>query len=159
MISATTDRLEVKFNSSGEAIRAWLAPVQRLNVYQVGGEPPTGVIIFLTDTQVMSQQFGRSIAVNDFAYGLIAEAGRARVAAPLEATEHESRMTEMSWLSSQRDLCIRLASQWVAVQGERLIAYGQRLTEVLETSRAKGIEHPFVVCLPEVDEDEVAIIA
>ena len=78
---------------------------------------------------------------------------------PPTVTRHRSRTTEINWLSNQTELRRELAGQWVVIEGKRLIAHGQTLKQVLEESRALGIEHPFVVCLPEIQDEDIAVIA
>ena len=68
-------------------------------------------------------------------------------------------MTELRWLGKQDKLRKKLAGQWVAVEGERLIAHGPRLKEVLQQSKAQGVEHPFVVCLPEISDEAIILAA
>ena len=75
-----------------------------------------------------------------------------------EVAQPQSRKTEINWLSKHGQLLKRLAGQWVAVEGEQLVAYGQTLADALEKSRAKGVEHPFVTRLPRIHEEEVAVI-
>lgn len=62
------------------------------------------------------------------------------------------RREEWKWLETQTELRKELAGQWVALEWERLVAHGPRLKDVLEQSRAQGVEHPFVVRLPEADD-------
>jgi len=67
-------------------------------------------------------------------------------------------MTEESkWLEDNPNVYQELAGQWIAIKGKRLIAHGARLKDVLIQSKASGIEHPFVVALPEQDEEIIIV--
>lgn len=56
---------------------------------------------------------------------------------------------EMRWLTEHRD---EYAGQWVALDGERLIASGVSAKVVYETARAAGVELPLVVQVEPADQ-------
>lgn len=57
------------------------------------------------------------------------------------------RITEMNWVARNR---AAFADQWVAVEGDRLVAASMDAQKVFGAARAEGIESPFVVhILPE----------
>lgn len=99
------------------------------------------------------------IAIDTLVYNMAEDIGRPVGSALPKAAEHASRMKEMRWLGNQRELRVSLAGQWVALEGERLLSHGEKLVEVLKEAQSLGVEHPFVICLPESHEEEVAVIA
>ncbi|MFQ5925469.1 MAG: DUF5678 domain-containing protein [Dehalococcoidia bacterium] len=160
MVGATTGEPEVRFALAGQEVRVGAVPLEPIDVYfSASGSPIIDVATAFADRGALPMYPWRGIAIDTFVYNVAEDIGRHRGAPLPKAAEQESRMTEMRWLGSQRELCVRLAGQWIAVEGERLIAHGQRLIEVLEEARSKGVEHPFVVCLPESHEEEIAVIA
>ena len=160
MVSATTGKPEKIFVLSEDEIRLGTMPLQPIEVYLLEPGSPTAMAIAFADSGALLWYPSPDIAIDTWVYSVAENANieRPSVAAQPKATEHESRMAEISWLSSQRELRVRLAGQWIAVEGERLIAHGQRLTKVVEEARSCGVEHPLLVCLPEVDEEDIAII-
>lgn len=68
------------------------------------------------------------------------------------------RTEEMQWIAEHKRKLRKLAGQWIALQGSQLIAHGNRLREVLAESKVKGIEHPLVIRVPVISEEEIAII-
>jgi len=61
----------------------------------------------------------------------------------------QSRATESDWVDRHRD---QFLGEWVAVEGERLIAHGTNPREVYLTARAAGITTPFIVRVHEREE-------
>ena len=53
-----------------------------------------------------------------------------------------NRSREMAWMDENRSA---YANQWVAVEGDRLIAEGADPQKVFAAAKAEGIESPFVV--------------
>lgn len=59
------------------------------------------------------------------------------------------RSEEAEWLSKNRlDLEERYPGKWVAVKGSKLISVGDSLSEVMDASRAVGVDHPLVTGIP-----------
>jgi hypothetical protein len=58
------------------------------------------------------------------------------------------RTRETRWIADNRSA---YADQWVAVEGDRLIAAGVDARTVFAAAKAKGIESPFVVHIPPED--------
>ena len=52
------------------------------------------------------------------------------------------RATEMKWITRNRPA---VADQWVAVEGDRLVAADADAQKVFAAAKAEGIESPFVV--------------
>ena len=61
----------------------------------------------------------------------------------------QSRAIESDWVDRHRD---QFLGEWVAVEGERLIAHGTNPREVYLTARAVGITTPFIVRVHEREE-------
>ena len=61
----------------------------------------------------------------------------------------QSRATESDWVDRHRD---QFLGEWVAVEGERLIAHGTNPREVYLAARAAGITTPFIVRVHEREE-------
>ncbi|HWQ31902.1 MAG TPA: DUF5678 domain-containing protein [Blastocatellia bacterium] len=54
----------------------------------------------------------------------------------------KDRSRENEWLRQRRD---KYAGQWVALDGDRLLAHGPRLKEVAEAARRAGVEDALMV--------------
>lgn len=54
----------------------------------------------------------------------------------------EMRSAEMKWLAEHE---AEYAGQWVALDGDRLLAYGNDPKQLFVEARAMGVENPFVV--------------
>ncbi len=66
-----------------------------------------------------------------------------------QAAVAQSRAVESTWLESNRDLYM---GQWVALDGDRLIANGPNAREVYLAARQAGIDGPYIVHItPEAD--------
>jgi hypothetical protein len=52
------------------------------------------------------------------------------------------RSREMAWIAEHED---EYAGQWVALDGDRLIAHGEDPIPFKEIARAEGVERPFIV--------------
>jgi hypothetical protein len=58
------------------------------------------------------------------------------------------REREHAWLdANMRDLEENHAGQWVALQGDELIAVGDKLSDVLAAARSKGVENPLITAI------------
>ena len=57
-----------------------------------------------------------------------------------------ARLAEQEWIRSHGEL---YAGQWVALDGSELISHGPRARAVRDEARAKGVEHPLLVRLPD----------
>ena len=53
----------------------------------------------------------------------------------------QSRATESAWVDHHRD---EYLGQWVAIEGDRLIAHGANARQVYLAARAAGITTPFI---------------
>ena len=60
-----------------------------------------------------------------------------------------SRERELKWLEVNKNKINALGGNWIAVQGEELVAYAPDFSVVLEKARGKGIEVPFIIYVPE----------
>jgi len=56
-----------------------------------------------------------------------------------------SRETEFAWVSSHAKELAQFQGQWVAVDGERVVASGCDFTEVTKEARSNGVEIPYVI--------------
>lgn len=56
---------------------------------------------------------------------------------------------EMQWLKEHRH---EYLEQWVALDGDRLIAHGKRASEVYSVARAAGLKSPFVEFISATDD-------
>jgi len=57
-----------------------------------------------------------------------------------------ARLEEQEWIRAHGAL---YPGQWVALQGGELVSHGSRARAVRDEARAKGIQHPLLVHLPE----------
>jgi hypothetical protein len=72
---------------------------------------------------------------------------------PAPATEskpaYPTHEQERAWIEAHRD---EYLGEWVALDGDRLLAHGPDARKVYEAARAKGVEAPFVERVqPKVD--------
>ena len=158
MVTATTRKPEVKFALSQDEMRIGTEPLKLIGVYLA---EPESVAVMMSAFAVSGALFsysGPGIDIRTWVYSVAENIERRSAAVQPDADEHDSRMDEIMWLNEQRELRKRLAGQWVALQEKNLIAHGETLAEVLEKSRAKGFEHPFVTRLPKMHKEEVAVI-
>jgi hypothetical protein len=73
---------------------------------------------------------------------------------PDETTPHRSRAreAELRWLAENEALVERqYAGQWIAVQGDRLVAAADSLDEVLDAAKEKGASDPLVTAVKRKD--------
>ena len=67
--------------------------------------------------------------------------------------EHANRSAKsLTWLEENRE---KYAGQWVALDGDRLIASGSTAKEVYSKAKAEGVEIPFVELVTERDSGPV----
>jgi hypothetical protein len=64
-----------------------------------------------------------------------------------------TREEEMKWMENNKELLIKLAGKWIAVEGSNLIAADQDFDTVLEKTKASGIKIPFIIYLTEPTTD------
>jgi hypothetical protein len=71
----------------------------------------------------------------------------------MDAMENaDPRAVEHAWIAENMDfLRANHAGEWIAVQGDRLVAAGPRLKEVLDTARALGIADPLITAIQRKD--------
>ena len=60
---------------------------------------------------------------------------------PSPAPGHDTHQRERAWIESHRD---EYLDQWVALDGDRLLAHGSNAREVYLAARAAGVEVPYV---------------
>lgn len=65
------------------------------------------------------------------------------------AERSSNRAREQQWVSEHRD---EYLGQWVALDGDRLIAHGHDARAVYTSAREAGIRVPFVVRVEAIDE-------
>lgn len=61
----------------------------------------------------------------------------------------QSRATESAWVNQHRD---EYLGQWVAVEGDKLIAHGTNPRQVYLSAREAGISVPFIVRVQKREE-------
>ncbi len=64
------------------------------------------------------------------------------------AAQTNERTAELEWLARES---APYAGQWVALQGQQLIAHGAKLATVSAAARAAGITEPFFASVPDRD--------
>lgn len=60
---------------------------------------------------------------------------------PTSPRTYRTHEAERAWIEAHRD---EYLGQWVALDGDRLLAHGANAREVAETARAAGVKAPFV---------------
>ena len=64
----------------------------------------------------------------------------------------DPRAIEHAWIAENRDyLREKHAGHWIAVQGDRLVAAGPTLKEVLAKAKSEGIADPLITAIQRKD--------
>ncbi len=61
----------------------------------------------------------------------------------------------MKWMESTKELLARLAGQWIAIEGNSLVAVSEEFTKVSQEARQRGIVTPFIIYVPEPTRDSI----
>jgi len=70
----------------------------------------------------------------------------------------KSRADELLWLENNKDILRALVNNWVAIEGDQLIAASADFSVVLEETRKQGIKVPFMVYVPsEIDINTISL--
>ena len=72
----------------------------------------------------------------------MARTGAARKRQEVVRSTHRQR--EFEWIETHGDEMRRLATEWVVLEGDQLVAHGKNATRVFATAKRKGIAVPFV---------------
>ncbi len=73
--------------------------------------------------------------------------------------QNEYRAAETRWLSEHREwLEENHPGEWVAVEGNKLVAVGGDLKRVMEESKAKGVAQPLLDCVRKKEFQGVFLI-
>src|SRR3990172_5661003 len=68
----------------------------------------------------------------------------------ITSPEPRSRVTEIKWIDEHAlELRSRYPREWIAVEGEELVAHGMKLANVIAAAKAKDVQHPFVTTVPD----------
>lgn len=65
------------------------------------------------------------------------------------------RSQELEWRRTHKDELRRFANEWVALEGDQIVAHGQDPLQVVQEARARGIQTPYVFCVEPSGEDVV----
>lgn len=71
----------------------------------------------------------------------------------VEASGHRSR--ELEWRRSHGETLRAFVGQWLVLEGEEIIAYGDDPVRVISEAKMKGIQVPYLFCVEAPDEDVV----
>ena len=70
----------------------------------------------------------------------------------LRMVDSDPRAAEHAWMARNREfLRENHAGHWIAVQGDRLVAAGPRLKDVLEKAKSEGIPDPLITAIQRKD--------
>jgi hypothetical protein len=67
------------------------------------------------------------------------------------------RHRELEWLRTHKEAVQKLAGQWIVVEGEEIVTYGDNPLQVVAEARAKGVQIPYIIRLAVTEKDEVRI--
>lgn len=67
------------------------------------------------------------------------------------------RETELRWRESHADMLRQYAGEWIALEGERIVAHGRDVAQAVGAARAAGVRIPYVFRVEEAPEDVVPI--
>jgi hypothetical protein len=79
---------------------------------------------------------------------------RQQSAVVVEAPEPIFRGREMEWINANPSVVARYAGEWLAVEGEQVVAHGPDLAAVLVAARQAGHPQPLVFQAWSDDEGE-----
>jgi hypothetical protein len=65
------------------------------------------------------------------------------------------RTRELHFRETKRDLFISLAGQWVCLEGETVVAHGFNVAKVVEETRRRGVQVPYVFRVSDEPEGSV----
>jgi Family of unknown function (DUF5678) len=68
-----------------------------------------------------------------------------------------SRQPELEWRRDHWSALRPYNGQWVALEGERIVAHGRSLTEVVDEARKQGIATPYVFRVEDLTGDVVVM--
>ena len=60
---------------------------------------------------------------------------------PIESTHK----TELDWLTSHPGALAAFEDQWVAIAGERVVAHGESMVDVVREAKRQGFDDPLLV--------------
>jgi len=89
--------------------------------------------------------------VSEFASPLLAISSLRR--APAVVVGYRSR--EIEWRRTHADDLQAFANEWVALEGEQIVAHGPDPMEVVAEARARGIQTPYIFYVESLDESIV----
>lgn len=61
---------------------------------------------------------------------------------------HEPRERELRWLAAHPEVLTEHLGEWIAVEGEEIVAAGKRLIDVLAAARTRGMARPLTLFVP-----------
>ena len=67
------------------------------------------------------------------------------------------RQAEIKWQESHWKELLLYAGQWVALEGETVVAHGEDLSKVVETAKGKSITIPYVFFVEDTETDAIAM--
>lgn len=65
------------------------------------------------------------------------------------------RSQELEWRCTHKDEMRRFANEWVALEGEEIVAHGQDPLQVVQEARGRGVQTPYVFYVEPSGEDVV----
>jgi len=65
------------------------------------------------------------------------------------------RTRELHFRETKRDLFISLAGQWVCLEGETVVAHGSNVAKVVEETRRRGVQVPYIFRVSDEPEGSV----
>jgi len=80
-------------------------------------------------------------------------------AAPARAVERVNvrtlREREVEWRRTHPEILKQFENEWVALEGEKIIAHGPDAADVIKAARAEGIRKPYVFFVEPKDENVI----
>jgi len=68
---------------------------------------------------------------------------------------HGNRVRELAWRREHGDELRAFAGEWVALEGNRIVAHGPDAVRVVTAARAQGIRVPYVFLVEDLADDVV----
>lgn len=82
--------------------------------------------------------------------------GTGRPAQPAVERLSSFRKQEMDWLEAHKNEFKEYENCWLAIDGDRLVAYGPKLSQVVAEAKRKGVNNPLTVFVP-LEEKGISI--
>lgn len=100
-------------------------------------------VLSLATLHATTADIGLPLAPPSSLFGIISVASQPSLS-PAGGASAGRRQRELQWLKLNRQALLPFVGQWVAIEGNEVIAHGLKLPEVVKEAKGKGVRSPFV---------------